>query len=455
MIPIRLQQIAEWTGGALIQGQPDALVYSVSTDTRKGVKDSLFIALKGDRFDAHRFLGDVADGGAAAILVSELPESTESYEGGIVFVRDTLRAMQDQARRFRRAVDDLRVIGVTGSNGKTSTKDFLASVLSRGGEVNATAGNFNNHIGVPLTVFATEPGTRFGVWEMGMNHAGEIEVLAEIAAPDAAVVTHIGTAHIENLETRDAIAEEKSQLPRSVPASGYCVMPARDDYHDYVARVIDCELVPVGGEKGFVRAEDLRVLENGRTGFRLASDAADAVDVSLGVRGEHMVQNALLAAAVGLREGIEVDEIAEALAEARLTGGRLEEKSVGEIRVLDDSYNANPDSMRAAIRTLMGADTEGRRVAVLGFMGELGEIAEREHVALGTFLTESGVDALVTVGSEASRINEGASELPVGENFDTHDEAADFLLKYLEDGDLVLFKGSRAADMGRVLDLLQ
>jgi UDP-N-acetylmuramoyl-tripeptide--D-alanyl-D-alanine ligase len=451
MRTLSLLQVAEWTDGALIQGVPADTVAAVSTDSRKAGPGQLFVALKGEKHDGHKFVKEVGEAGVPAILVSALPLETESYTGGIIRVKDTLKALQLLAYRHRLASREVFAVGVTGSNGKTSTKDFLAAVLAQDGPVNATAGNFNNHIGLPLTMLAGGEGDRYGVWEMGMNHAGEIGSLADIALPDAAVVTHIGTAHIEHLGSRDAIAAEKSSLPEAIPAGGFCAMPEGDDYYDFVRGRIRCEMVGVGIGRGAVRAERLRPDGEGRMGFDLVSDYARAVPVSLPVRGEHMVSNALLAAAVGLRRGIDPEAIAAALASATLTKGRLEEKSVAGIAFLDDSYNANPDSMLAALRTLRAAEVAGRRVAVLGFMGELGEHEEAEHLRLGERVAEEGVEILVTVGERAARINERAGRLAVNRNFPTHEEAAAFLRETLAPGDLVLVKGSRSAGMERVI----
>lgn len=451
MRPLSLFQIAEWVDGALIQGVPAALVGRVETDSRKVGEGDLFLAIKGERLDAHKFLGDVAKAGAGAMLVSALPYESEGYRGGIIRVKDTLKALQALAYHHRRTSTDLFVTGITGSNGKTSTKDFLASVLACGGPVNATAGNFNNHIGLPLTILAGNEGDRYGVWEMGMNHAGEIGVLADIACPDAAIITHIGTAHIEHLGSREGIAAEKASLAEAVPAGGFCVMPLHDDFYPFVRDRVRCGMVSVGIGQGDVRAEGLVPDRDGRMRFELVSDYASPFTVSLPVRGEHMVMNALLAAAVGLRCGIDPAAISGALGSVRLTHGRLEEKSVGGIAFLDDSYNANPDSMHAALRTLRGAEVAGRRVAVLGFMGELGEHEEAEHLRLGERVAEQGIDLLVTVGERAARINERASGLAGNRNFPTHEEAVAYLREVLAPGDLVLVKGSRSAGMERVI----
>jgi len=454
MKSVPLGEIARWAGGALVQGVPSDTVASVSTDSRRVEPGDLFVALKGERFDAHRFLGDVAEKGAGALLVSSLEAETESYEGGIVHVRDTLEALQRLAFHHRRSDPDLFAVGVTGSNGKTSTKDLLRATLSGLGPVNATEGNLNNHIGLPLTILSGSGDERFGVWEMGMNHPGEIEVLAEIAGPDAAVITNIGTAHIENLGTREAIAAEKAELALAVPASGYCVMPAADEFFGFVSERLSCEMIPVGIERGQVRASNVTVEEGGGTSFTLESDFGKSVPVKLPFRGSHMVINALLAAAVGLRQGLDPAAVAERLSGAELTAGRLQVRRAGGFSFLDDSYNANPDSMGAALQTLKESTVPGRRVAVLGYMGELGEHEENEHRELGKRVVERGVDALITVGERAALINRSAGDLPTNRNFPTHEEAADFLRGFLDEDDLVLVKGSRTARMERVIEEL-
>lgn len=455
MIAASQLQIADWVDGALIQGRPSTVIESISTDSRKAGVGQLFVALKGDKFDAHNFLADVSDRGASAILVSDLPRSTESYSGAIIRVKDTLSGLQALAMNHRRSARDQFVVGVTGSNGKTSCKDFLSAVLEADGKVNKTSGNLNNHIGLPLTILSGSVDDRYGVWEMGMNHPGEIEVLAEISQPDAAVITHIGTAHIEHMKSREAIAAEKACLPAAVPAEGFCVMPKSDDYFSTVEKESACEMIGVGFGEGKVQALDLTVEEGGRTRFVLHSDFGDDVSVSLPVRGRHMVMNGLLAAAVGFKRGISAADIAEKLSNVEITGGRLQERIINGVTILDDSYNANPDSMLAALQTVSEENVSGRKIAVLGFMGELGEHEEREHRALGERVVSNGVNALVTVGERATLINEGAEGLE-GENlnFNDHSEAAEFLRGFIRPDDLLLVKGSRAAGMEQVINQL-
>ena len=452
MIPLTLKQLASWCDGELLQGVPSAQVKSISTDSRKVGEGEIFLALKGDRFDGHDFIGSVAERKAGVIVVSNLTAETESFSGGIVRVKDTLNALQRLAFNHRRKSGRLFVVGITGSNGKTSTKDFLGVSLSAAGQVNHTVGNLNNHIGLPLTILAGHEDDKFGVWEMGMNHPGEIELLAEISRPDAAIITHVGTAHIEHMKTREAIAEEKSALAIAVPARGYCAMPVADDFFEYVSDRVSCELISVGIGEGDVRAEAVEVIEGGQTKFVLRSDMDDSPVIVLPVGGFHMVNNALLAAAVAIRQGIAPNVIAEKLGQVELSGGRLQEIIAGGIRFLDDSYNANPDSVKAALETLKISPVGGRRVAVLGFMGELGEHEREAHLSVGGAVVKTGVDALVTVGARAALINEGASGIKENHHFADHGTAFRFLRKFLGEDDLVLVKGSRAAAMEKVIN---
>ena len=456
MKTISLKQVSDWCDGTLLKGTPDMLLSSLSTDSRNLDGKDIFLALKGDRFDGHKFVREADESGVLCVIVSDLPVETEGCGCAIIHVRDTLVALQNFAAAYRRSLEDCFVLGVTGSNGKTSTKDFLRSVLSVAGRVNATKGNLNNHIGLPLTILDTEQVDRFGVWEMGMNHPGEIEILAEIARPNAAVITNIGTAHIEHMKSRDVIAKEKACLAQSVPVDGFCVMPADDPYIDFISGSIACRMISVGIENGRVTAGELRAGEAGGYSYLLRNGENGGDQVHLSVRGRHMVTNSLLAAAVGFELGLTGADIAKALSDTVLTGGRLEEKKINGGSILDDSYNANPDSMRAALRVLEDSGVTGRRIAVLGYMGELGDHEEKEHVSLGRDVAAGGIDVLLTVGDRAALINEGAAEMGDAQlNCSNHKDAAQFLQEYLVEGDLLLIKGSRAAGMEKVIEFLK
>ncbi len=447
MKPLSAQQIATILGVPVAAGNPDALAFGgVSTDTRSLPDGCVFFALRGENFDGDQFAAKaLAAGGAVAIVhkwQGELPVGT-----AVIEVANTLYALQRLACWWRKQLD-IPVVGITGSNGKTSTKDFTAAVLSQRFNVSATLGNLNNHIGVPLTVLATTAEHTAAVWEMGMNHSGEIAPLCEIARPKYGIITNIGTAHIEFLGTRDAIAEEKGMLGRALPADGILFLPAVCEYYDYFRKRSKAGMIVVGNGRGLVRAEDLRFEADGTT-FKLVIEGEQSAEVSLPVPGRHMVTNALLAAAVGWKLGLSPTEIAAGLSSATLTGGRLRRFDYQGTTVIDDTYNANPESMAAAIETL--ADTPvsngARRFIVLGRMGELGVHAPAAHHRTGELAAQRKLN-VVAVGEGAEGIATGAHDAPY---FPDLEQAAQWLTREVKPGDVVLFKGSRSATVERVM----
>ncbi|MGY8691051.1 MAG: UDP-N-acetylmuramoyl-tripeptide--D-alanyl-D-alanine ligase, partial [Verrucomicrobiales bacterium] len=371
---LTVQQITELSGGRLLKGDTSENVTSVCTDTRNIPQGALFVALIGKRFDAHDFLQKAIDAGAGALLVSRVPEGIKGCS--VILVDDTLTGLQQLAKGYRKLLPTKAVV-ITGSNGKTSTKDMIRGVLESKFQVTATLGNLNNHIGLPLTVLSTNPEDDFGIWEIGMNHPGEIAPLAEIAAADIAVITNIGTAHIGNMGSREAIAHEKGMLAESLTQDGLLVMNANDPFTSSISARTSARVMPAGIDAGEVQASDLEMLDNG-TAFDLSIDGETA-RVALPIPGKHMVSNALLAAAVGQEAGLTVQEIAKALSAVHLTPGRLQMLEHEGVRVINDAYNANPDSMRASLTTVGAMKTEGKRFAILGEMGELGDSREEAH----------------------------------------------------------------------------
>ncbi|MGB2428893.1 MAG: UDP-N-acetylmuramoyl-tripeptide--D-alanyl-D-alanine ligase [Akkermansiaceae bacterium] len=454
MKPITVAEIITATGGKLVASSPgdhDVLVSSVSTDTRTLSEGSLFIALRGDHFNGHAFLADAIKAGAACLVVDELPKADGNPEAPMVLVKDTLLALQRLAKWYRQQLD-IKVIGITGSNGKTSTKDFTAAVLGGKFKVNATKGNLNNHIGLPLSVLSAEETDQVCVWEMGMSHAGEIAPLCEIAAPDIGIITNIGTAHIEFLKTREGIAEEKSALARALPQQGTLVVPASCDFVDYLIERTQAKVIVAGNCRGKVRAEDLHITDSG-SAFTLCIDHEEEVPVELHVSGKHMVNNALLAAAAGHALGMRSAEIAQGLSKAQLTGGRLQKFVSEGVTVFDDTYNANPDSVIAAIDTLaeLPVHNGARRLVILGKMAELGPHSDEEHRRVGKAAAEKNL-TVVSVGVDAEKIYDGASEVSdTAHKFDDVDSAAAWIRDFCKEGDSVLFKGSRTAGMENVM----
>ena len=453
MKPLPLDTLLSFTDGHVRQAVAARAVSRVVTDSRRAGPGDVFVALRGERFDAHDFVPQVAAAGAAAVVVAEFRADWQLPAGcAIVEVDDTLAALQNLARGYRAWHQPL-VVGLTGSNGKTTTKDLAAAVLGRRFRTRATLGNLNNHIGVPLTLLALEDGDECAVVEMGMNHAGEIRTLVDIAQPDAAVLTNIGMAHIEYLGSRDAIAWEKATLPANVPADGVVILPAGDAYTPQIARHCQAQVLTAGIGAGDVRAFDLCASDDG-TRFKL-DFAGEIIDTFLPVLGEHMVGNAALAAALGWSLGVAPTDIAEALESVRLSGGRMQVFQSAGVRFINDSYNANPDSVIAALRTLATGRARAR-YAVLGRMGELGAIAESEHRRVGAAAAELGLDGVFAVGAtEAAWIAEGAAGCPLIRRFADHAACAEALRELVREGDAVLVKGSRSSAMENVLTPFQ
>ena len=453
MNPTLIQQVAEWAGGRWNGSGAGVACTRVCTDSRAVKPGDFFVALRGEKFDGHAFVRGVAEAGAAGALVEDgfVGEEFLGAGFGLVRVGDTLAGLQRLAGAYRRTLP-LRVVGITGSNGKTSTKDFCRAVLSAGRRVVATRGNLNNHIGVPLSLLEAVSGDGAGVFEMGMNHAGEIAPLAALAAPEIGVITNIGVAHIEHLGSQEAIAREKGELAAALDKNGLLVLNAEDSFSDSIAARTPARVVRCGIGSGDVSALDLRE-ELGGSRF-VVSAGCRGVEAWLPVAGRHMVRNALLAVAVGMGMGQDLESCAGALARVELTRGRLERRRARGIEVLDDTYNANPDSMEAALRTLAGLPCAGRRVAVVGRMGELGKHAEEGHARVGRVAAELGLDLLVGVGAEPGLAVEAARKAGLRGVLSVEDVegALGHLRDWLREGDHVLVKGSRSARMERVVE---
>lgn len=440
------QQIIEVLGATLVGGSGSARVDSVFTDTRKPMLNGLFIALKGENFNGDTFAEKALEAGASVAIVNKWLGGNVPEGKAVISVPDTLFALQRLAHWWRSKLY-IPVICITGSNGKTSTKDFATAVLSQAFNVNATKGNLNNHIGLPLTVLSTEESHSAAIYEIGMNHSGELSPLCEIARPKYGIITNIGSAHIEFLGSREAIAEEKGTLARYLPEDGLLFTPAVCDFNEYFRARTKARLIPVGNGRGLVRAENLRPQADG-TKFTLVIEGEVRAEVFIPVLGKHMITNALLAAALGWRLGISPEMIARGLSSVTLTSGRMRRIKWDGITLLDDTYNANPESMEAAIDTLaeMEVPEGAKRVIVLGKMGELGSHSEAAHLRIGKLATAKGL-RLIAVGEGAEGIAEGGGVPHIA---DIH-KAADWLLENARSGDIILFKGSRTAAIEKVL----
>jgi UDP-N-acetylmuramoyl-tripeptide--D-alanyl-D-alanine ligase len=451
MNPLRLSQIAQFAGASLESGDGTVVVNKISTDSRTIKAGELFVALHGENFDAHDFVEAAARSGATGALVNRNWKGHVPRNCALIRAIDTLHAYQQIAANYRQSLT-LKVLAITGSNGKTSTKDFAGSVLARKFRVTKTEGNFNNHVGLPRTILEATSEDQVAVWEIGMNHPGEIAELSKIAAPDAAIITNIGVAHIEFMGSHEAIAREKGALAEAVGPQGTVILNADDPFSNGIAARTRAKVVFAGTTDGSVRAIEIRQSADGSE-FTIL-EGAHRCRAQLPVAGLHMVQNALLAVAAGRAFGLSIEESAAGLAAAPLTKARLQIKQIAGVHFLDDSYNANPDSMKAALRTLLELDTDGRRIAVLGEMCELGRESERGHREVGETAATLGVDHLVTIGEAAEFIAQGAraAGLTRISSVRSAREAAELLGKVAGPGDLVLIKGSRAARTEQVIE---
>lgn len=450
MDPVPLNDVAAMAGAKIVSGDPATVITGVSKDTRTLQAGDLYLALRGENFDGNAFAAQALASGASAVLVDDpavaLPEGSP-----VLLAASGLDALSSMARAWRSRLN-LRAICITGSNGKTSTKEFTAAVLGTRYTVVKTVGNLNNHIGVPLSILSASTADTAAVWEIGMNHAGEIAPLAALARPDGAIITNIGVAHIENLGSRDAIAQEKGMLAEAVAAGGFVVLPAEDDYAASLSARTKARVVMTGLSAGAVTADSIS--ESAESCEFVVYFEGRSLPARLPCNGTHMVRNALLAIAGGIELGIPVEQAIEGLAASRLAAGRLQHRLIRGIGFLDDTYNANPDSMVAALSTLRALPGAGRRIAVLGRMGELGDYALTGYQRTGEAAAQHA-DILITVGAETAPMADAARAAGMRRIHEVADTAsASLMLENLaRKGDTVLVKGSRSARMETVIQL--
>ena len=452
MIDLTLAELAAAVGGVVADAtDPDAVVTGpVTVDSRRVVPGGLFVAVAGEHHDGHDFAASAVASGAVAVLAAR-PVRVPA-----VVVDDVVAGLGRLAGAVRRRLSGLHVVAITGSSGKTSTKDLLAQLLERLGPTVAPPGNYNNEIGLPLTVLAADPTTRFLVLEMGARGLGHIRELTDIAVPDVGVVLNVGTAHVGEFGSQAAIAEAKGELVEALPERGLAVLNADDPLVRPMAGRTAARVVRYGeSDAADVRAVDVALDERGRPRFELVSAAGRAV-VAMRLVGEHQVSNALAAAAVALDAGAPLDAVAEALTEAEpRSRWRMEvvERPDG-VTVVNDAYNANPESVRAALKALVALAGDRRSWAVLGEMGELGAEHIAAHDTIGRLAVRLNVDKLLVVGAGAKAMHLGAGMEGSWDDesvFVTDVDAAVALLReQLRPGDVVLVKASRAAGLERV-----
>ncbi|MGZ5213385.1 MAG: UDP-N-acetylmuramoyl-tripeptide--D-alanyl-D-alanine ligase [Actinomycetota bacterium] len=433
----------------------DVEVTSVAIDSRDVVPGALFVALPGERTDGGMFVSEAFANGAAGVLVRDGLD----VDGPAVSVRSTGEGLMMLARD-ERARMTASVVAVTGANGKTSTKDMTAAVLETKFRTHASRDSFNNEVGLPVTLLGAASDTEIVVAEMGARHVGDIAILCGIARPDMAIVTNVGVAHLEVFGSWDRIVEASAEPIEALGPDGVAVLNVDDAVVAGYAGRTAGRVVTFGlASDADVRAEDVSLGADGRASFALAH-GAERVPVTLAVPGEHMVSNALAAAATGVTLDVPLAACAQALSHAAVSRWRMETFTTpAGVRVVNDAYNANPESMAAALRAARWMAGEGHLIAVLGTMAELGPVSAREHERIGELAARIRVDRLIAVGASARPIaNAGLREGVEPDNvacYDDPDQVLDDVRRSARPGDLVLFKGSRVAGLERLAEALR
>lgn len=450
-----LKALAKMSGGKLLgpAAAADTAVRRVTTDSREAGPGDLFVALRGERFDGHDYVAQALDRGAAAAMVSRPMKKGEATLAPMIFVDDTLTGLQAMARAYR-GERSVRTVAVAGSNGKTGTKELVAAALGVKYAVLKNRGNLNNHIGVPISLLQFERRHQIGVFEVGTNHVGELVPLLRMVRPTAGVITVIGEEHLEFFRDLEGVAREEGALAEILPSEGLLALNADDPWSASIAKRCRARVVTFGFSKdadyrGFAvetRAEGTRFTARGPSGER---------DLALRLLGRHQAANALAALAIADFFEVDFEKAAAALEEVSPAKMRMERKLTAEgVLLVNDAYNANPSSVRAALRAMAEISITGRRFAVLGEMRELGAAAEEGHRSVGRVAAECRVDVLLLVGEGVEAIGEGARQAgappPRIERFAEAAEAAAFLRVHAARGDAVLIKASRGVALERV-----
>ncbi|GBD97393.1 UDP-N-acetylmuramoyl-tripeptide--D-alanyl-D-alanine ligase [bacterium BMS3Abin06] len=454
MAILRVEEIIEATGGELLS-ENSKTFKGVSIDSRTIADEEVFFAIRGERFNGHDFLESALVKGSGAI-VDTRPEPLPKGKV-IIYVNDTLRSLQNLAR-FLRMKRDIPVVAVTGSNGKTTTKEMIYEILSKKYKTLKNEGNLNNHIGLPLSLMRLSPDDEVIVLEMGMNAAGEIRRLCEIAAPSHGVITNIGSAHVGRLGSYDAIRDAKLEI---LEGPGVAIVNADDSYLMQGIENIkhfDGRIITFGvNNEAHVMAKDVRITERG-SDFILEAGDRGSMPVSLNVHGLFNVYNALAASAVSFSLGMSIDEIKTAIETYRAFPMRFEVLRKNGITVINDSYNANPSSVEESLKELIRLAAGGRAVAILGDMRELREFSEDEHRNTGKTVSGIGIDIFIAVGdmmnlaAKESMKAVGDKRGPQAFSFRDIDIAKKNIMEILKQGDTVLIKGSRTMAMERIIE---
>ena len=452
MSQITAEKLAEVVGGTLLCGDPSQVIKNISIDSRDVGDNAIFVPIIGAKVDGHRFIEGAFSKGAAATFTSE-HDSMKDESHAWIRVEDTVAALQRMGGWAREQIT-CPVVGITGSVGKTTTREMVSAALSAGGKVAGTRGNSNGQLGVPLTLWGMEKDADFAVLEMGMSEPGEMERIAAIAQPDLGIVTNIGVSHIENLGSRERICEEKLHMADGFLPGMPMILNGDDDQLQKYRDTKKFAPVYYGlGEGNDFRAENIR-MEGGRTSFTVTGNGK-RTELSLGIPGMHNVMNALAALAAADILRVPWEAAAEKLSAFSGFARRLQVKSEGGYLYIDDTYNASPDSMRAAMQVLSSMEVSGRRLAILADMLELGPDAPRYHYETGQYGAAQKIDQVITVGELARHIGRAYEEagIPVI-SCASNQEAAEAAKAWRRPGDAILLKGSNGMHLTEVMQAL-
>ena len=449
-----LAHITEVCGGIYFgpEEKKTAEVTDIVTDSRKAGEGSLFVAIPGERVDGHKFIPNVASQGALAVISEQ---KLETPPCPYILVKDSMEAIKAMAEYYMQQLN-IPVVGITGSVGKTSTKEMIASVLAQKYHVHKTLGNFNNEWGLPITIFDMPENTEVAVLEMGVNHFGEMRRLSSVASPDICVITNIGIAHLEFFKTREGILQEKSQMIQDMKNGGSIILNGDDDLLSKMSPVKGVTPVFFGmGDNCAFRADNIEPQGLRGTSCTITLKDGSSFDCLVPVPGIHMVSNAVAGAAVGYTLGLTADEIKAGIESLPSIPGRNHIIETDHMIILDDCYNANPISMKASIDVLNMAI--GRKVAVLGNMGELGDTAEALHAEIGTYAAEQNVDLVCGIGDLTRSLVEEASK---GANtealwFADNESFIQAIPDIIKDGDNVLVKASHGMNFPQIVHALE
>ena len=452
---LTVQKIAQATGGVIRNCDKDEIIKSVSTDSRSITEGALFFALSGENFNGHRFVANAVESGAVCCVVNA--DEGDFPKMPTIAVEDTHKALRDLAAYYRSCFD-IPVVGITGSVGKTSTKEMISCVLSMDYNTHKTNKNFNNEIGLPLTVFDLSGRHEIMVLEMGMSDFGEISRLTAIAKPDTAVITNIGVSHIEHLGSQQGIRQAKFEILEGLMPDGAVILNGDDPLLWEAAGDVPFETLCFGitNPNCDLIARNIRTYSDG-SAFTVKVDGTEYTIV-LQAPGQHHIYNALAAILVGLRYNIDMEKIVAGIRKFLPDELRQSIVELRDYRVIKDCYNASPTSMKSGLEVLSLQETEGRRVAILADMLELGDISDQAHREVGGMVKRFGVDCLVTIGEKAALIAEGALDNGMPRShiyrFASNDEAEKMLRDILKKDDLILIKGSRGMHLEEIADAI-